>query len=474
MTHPACPAEELTISPYEAPPLALMLSSPARRRYRKWALLCTLVASAAVGSVSRLYPDSAGIWLTLGALVTLVYPFLTAYQDASIIGMLRYGRSLDEILTTRMSSSAWIDSVVHFSFVSTLKSTPWLCLAMFGQILAYVKLEGAFPENWILAPVLWCGLCLTVNLVSCNIFLVCAVCDRIDMDSPIGVGWGATAILMGMYGLANGGSFGLALMAIGVLCFVMACRQLALEWLQRGDSTPVMTEGQKRPSTNRFQRPYNENPIVIRESARLARKLSGGGVPAVLFYHHGLFFLVLALAALFLPQRGLEIAWYVFPALFILQPLMASMNVSTSLVEERERRTLESLALTQIKAEEFLDGWASFGWRYRVSESLFMVLYCLVVAFQTQTVQPLAIVPAYLWLLGSCYLAAYLGVLASTQARSRAQAGSFALGYVGLMQLVLGVSCYLGQWYDNLLLILAVAGAAYLVRRRALRMVEHT
>ncbi len=456
----------------EAAPLAMMLSSPARRRYRRWAMALTLLASAVVGSIARLYPDSASIWLVLGALVTLVYPFLTAFQDASIIGMLRYGRSLDEILTTKMTSSAWVDSVIWYSLGNTFLSAFWLCLAVVGQMLAWVRFGGTVSADWLVLPVAWYGLCLVVNLVACNIFLVCAVCDRIDMDSPVGVAWGATAILMGIYGLANGGSFGLALMAIGVLCFVMACRQLALEWLQRGDSAPVLTESQKRPSTNRFQRAFNENPIVVRESARLARKLAGGGVVAVFFYHHGLFFLTLALLLLFLPSRALEIAWYAFPALFVLQPLLASLNVSTSLVEERERRTLESLALTQIKAEEFLDGWASFGWRYRVSETLLMVLYSLVVALQLGSPTPLVIVPAYIWLLGSCYLAAYLGVLASTQARSRAQAGSFALGYVGLMQLVLGMCCFLGQWHDNLLLIVVVAGAAYLVRRRALRMVH--
>lgn len=457
----------------DAPPLALMLASPSRRRYRRWSLGLTLLGSAAVASISYLYPNSAPLWLIMAAIVTLVYPFLSAYQDASIIGMLRFGRSLDEILTTKLPSSSWIDSVTFFSLEKSLRSSVPLALTVLALMLVHVQQGGQFRfEHFWQLPLGWYLVCLLINLVSCNIFLLCAVCDRIDMDSPIGVSWGFSAMLIGLYGLANGGSFGLCLMLLGVLCAVMACRQLAVEWLQRGDSTPPIPEGARTPATNASQRPFSENPIVVRESARLARKLAGGGPITVFLYHHGLFFLTLVLIAFFQPKAILDIAWYAFPALFLIQPLLASMSVSTSLVEERERRTLESLALTQVTAEEFVDGWASFGWRYRVSELLMMVLYAVVIALELGSWAPLAIVPAYVWLLGACYSAAYLGVLASTTARSRAQAGSFALGYAGLMQLALGACCYLGQWYDSLLLIVAVAGFAYVIRRRALGQVH--
>lgn len=457
----------------EAPPLALMLASPSRRRYRRWSLVLTLVSSAAVASLSYLYPSSARLWLITAAIVTLIYPFLSAYQDASVIGMLRFGRSLDEILTTKLPAANWIDSVTGFSFRQSIRSSVSLSLVVWLLLLLDVRQGRHFNSAYfVIVPALWYAACLVINVVSCNLFLLCAVCDRIDMDSPIGVAWGMSALLVGLYGIADYKNTGLQMFALSVFCFTMACRQLAVEWLRRGDSTPPIPEGARKPSTNEFQLPYNDNPIVVRESARLARKLTGGGVLTVFIYHHGLFFLTLALLAFFLPRHILEIAAYAFPALFLVQPLMASMSVSTSLVEERERRTLESLALTQMTAEEFVDGWASFGWRYRVSELLMMVLYATVIALELGSLAPLAIVPAYMWLLGACYTAAYLGVLASTTARSRAQAGSFALGYAGLMQLVLGACCYLGGWRDNLLLILVVAGMAYVVRKRALRMVH--
>ncbi len=450
-----------------------MLSSPSRRRYRSWSLFLTVLASAAVAGISFLYPHSAYLWLIAAAIVTLVYPFLSAYQDASIIGMLRFGRSLDEILTTKMPSSQWIDSVTMFSLRAATRSSALLSLAVFGLLVLHVQQGGRLePTLLVIVPAVWYLVCLAINLVSCNIFLLCAVCDRIDMDSPVAVTFGMSSLLLGVYGLASRGDFGLCLMGLAVLSFVMACRQLAVEWLMRGDSTPAIPEGARKPSSNGSQTPFNENPIVVRESARLARKLAGGGVFTVFLYHHGLFFLTLALLAFFLPQHILEIAWYAFPALFVVQPLMASMSVSTSLVEERERRTLESLALTQMTAEEFVDGWASFGWRYRVSELLLLVLYSAVVSLELGSLAPLAIVPAYCWLLGACYAAAYLGVLASTTARSRAQAGSFALGYAGLMLLMLGACSFLGGLVENLLLIAVVAGFSYLVRKRALRMVH--
>lgn len=457
----------------DAPPLALMLASPSRRKYRRWSLGLTLLASAAVAGISWLYPESASIWLVLAALVTLIYPFLSAYQDASVIGMLRFGRSLDEILTTKTPSAQWIDSVTSFSFGATLESSLSLSTMVAALMLVHEHQGGHWqPGDILRVSALWFLACLVINVASCNLFLLCAVCDRIDMDSPIGVAWGMTALLAGLYGLANGGQLGYGLMAFALFCAVMACRQLALEWLERGDSTPPIPTGMRRPSSNGSQLPFNENPIVVRESARLARKLAGGGVLTVFLYHHGLFFLTLALFAFFLPTHILEIAWYAFPIFFLVQPVMASMSVSTSLVEERERRTLESLALTQMTAEEFVDGWASFGWRYRVSELLLMVLYTSLIALETHNAACLAIIPSYLWLLGACFSAAYLGVLASTTARSRAQAGSFSLGYCGLMLLVLGACSYLGQWSDNLLLLVAVAAFAYLVRRRALQKVH--
>ncbi|MEW6277200.1 MAG: hypothetical protein AB1758_01155 [Candidatus Eremiobacterota bacterium] len=472
--------------------IAVLLDTAARRRHRSFLLLVFFLTAVILGSAS-LSTSSPGAGLWLAGLLLLLYPALLAFQDAAAVGTLRHGRGLEEVLNTLTTPLEWIDSTAAHTVRSVERPAGWLSLLVAEGVLAY-QVCGPGGVNWhlFLLPAGFYLACLATASVSAYFFLMCATCDSqgtywFEVQPVL---W---ALLLGLSGFTSALAFlsspypGLALLGLTVYFLGRLNRYLAVRGVECSpiDFQEHETAVAAARPRNRFVRPFNQNPIVVREFSRLARRVEGGWIGFAM-QQHGLLLMGLPLLWFFcfLPMSATGVTadaawqalalslWLALPLLALLQPVMAAASVSSAMVEERERRTLESLALTQVTAEEFLDGWAALGWHRQTLEFLVLLaltLVCIPVLGTSWTV----VFTGYLFACLYCVACTYLGVLVSVKARSRGHAGSSAIAWVVLLDLVLGYAWFSADGWRFLLLPVLAGLLAAWARTRSLALLRH-
>lgn len=363
-------------------PLTLLLS---RRQDRDDVLGLTLMVSLGICVAAGLFLGwLVKPWMGLVAAALsslLVVPFVRAQGDAAILSSFLHGGSYDEIRTTRLSAWEMLDAITCHTMLGVLRLSPWLALVGLG--LTYLcstpgwERSGALglAAAWLPALVLaaWAQACLSQMM---------AVLSHSSWPGSAALGAVLACVLPGavaapwillLFLRQHTTSAVLALLAG---CFWMAglSRLLAGLALEKGAPAgwsrrppPESAPGKPAARPPLWPRPWSENPIVVRECAREAGR-SPLGVLSVLAATLGLGVALVYLVPLI--SYGLfkgrllasPLYWYaVLGFLFLLQPTRAASRITGAIAEERDKRTLECLAVTPLGREEFISGWIQIG-----------------------------------------------------------------------------------------------------------------
>ncbi|MBI3925556.1 MAG: hypothetical protein HY319_08455 [Armatimonadetes bacterium] len=313
------------------------------------AAVCGLAAALYAEMVD---PDPLLTGLRVAAItLLLLFPCLQAYADAAQLASLRSGQILEEVLTTRTRTVELVDGVVLHSLREALAPA----LAVSAVLIPVELLRG--DPGWCLFAVLWPGLFFLMTATSGYLLSSCAA----GLPSTGAVEderWNLLTLALAWIWLV--GWMPLYLLGVALwLRFIRSCRSSAALALASEPQSQAAAEPRGTASSNPWIRPWNDNPIVIRECAREARRTSGG-LLKFLGVRFGLGVLVAGFGLL-LPGPPEPVL--VILCLAMLQSLRAACLMVSSVVGEREKRTLEPLALSQLSAEEFVDGWCQLAWR---------------------------------------------------------------------------------------------------------------
>lgn len=422
--------------------MAVLLSSAPHQRNRE------RVAKLAVG-LSLFFAFMVSLMFGLRtALVVMGYtlflmPFLVAMVDSGFLGTFRAGGALDELRQTRMDNWSMVDGTVEqtlrWSIGPVLKITAVLSLLALAVTRPGLDRMLGLQKAFLWAP------------VAILLFWICGYLTQLMSSFSLdggGTGMGATvAICFSPFLLV-------VLWWVSPLrtadplqhCLLMVCGVLAAGTLARIFSALAVARVEHFERSvakvkkifgtrNRNFKPWNDNPIVMRECARDAGRIPGGR----LGYLADRYSLALSLAVVptfmalgFLSvQQGNTLppaAWLVVVSVyFLVHPTRAAARISTALVEERERRTLESLAVTPMGREDFVDGWAQVGWVPRQQENLLAIPFFIWLGTLCQVHWAcLLLVPAVLAI--NCVMGSYLGFALGTWAPSRRESsGDFGV-----------------------------------------------
>ncbi len=312
----------------------------------------------------------------------LVVPFVRAQGDSTILSQFLHGGSYDEIRTTRLTAWEMLDAITCHSMLCVLRLSPWLALVGIG--LTWLN----SPPGWVRygalgLAVAWLPAMVLASWAQAYLSQMMAVLSHSSWPSSAALGAVLACVLPGVLTapwvlvlfLHEQTASAVLLLLAG--CFWMAglarlLAGLALErgvpegWAQKPEACPPAADG--TPSNlPLWPRPWSDNPIVVRECAREAGR-SPAGVASVLAATLGLgvalVYLIPAVSYGLFHGRLLAspLYWYVVLGfLFLLQPTRAASRITGAIAEERDKRTLEALAVTPLGREDFITGWIQIG-----------------------------------------------------------------------------------------------------------------
>jgi len=361
-------------------PLVLLL----QRRQDRDVLGLTLMVSLGICVAAGLFLGwLVKPWMGLVAAALsslLVVPFVRAQGDAAILSSFLHGGSYDEIRTTRLTAWEILDAITCHTMLRVLRLSPWLALVGIG--LTWLNTNPGWDRYGALGlAAAWLPAMVLAAWAQAYFSQMMAVLSHSGWPGSAGLGAVLACILPGAVSapwilllFMRERTLG-AVLALLAACFWMAglarlFAGLALErgapavWARRTPTGPQPAPGSRRPL---WPRPWSENPIVVRECAREAGR-SPLGVLSVLAAMLGLgialvYLLPLVSYGLF---KGRLLAsplyWYaVLGFLFLLQPTRAASRITGAIAEERDKRTLECLAVTPLGREDFIAGWVQIG-----------------------------------------------------------------------------------------------------------------
>lgn len=463
--------------------MTVMLSARHRRRGVDRLLLLSLIMSAFIGSGAGVFLGFfSGVMVAAGCQLVF-YPLLRAQADAGTLLAFRNGKVMEDVRQTRLTPWEMIDGTTFHTMNTVL--IPGLTCSGLWLVLALL----AAPAGWkqvlaVTAAVVWFPVLVLLTWAQAYLSQMMAAWANDSGSTPIG---GVLALILGPLLLSF--PVGLSYLAhldlytaagifiVSVFWVASLSRLFAGIGLAQADQLEHTIKAVKRPfvTRNRAVRPWNDNPIVMRECARDSANIAGGWLG--LFLNRFVLAICLGLIPLlvveFLLLQGAprpEPALWLFLAAvyYLVQPTRAAARISNAMTEEREKRTLESLAVTRISTEEYVDGWAQVGWWPRAEENLLAVPCFAMLGYLCQV--PFSLVfPLCLLLPLNAVAAAYLGFAVGVYAPSRHESGGdvgvFATFLITLM--VAAGFIYFG--YSNLLMavwLLAVPVATGLWARR--------
>lgn len=390
-------------------PLVALLATRRRRRpesTRGWWLSLGLASLV----LALLRPPGELVGLA-SVLLVLAYPLAVACRNASLLGSLRQGGCLEEMLSTRTSASEWLDDLARASLSEVLASWRWLAALWLLWGLTF----------WQLGP--WSAL-----LALAGPLAQAAAAGAAAYVAGAGQAWshgeddlGLRTMLMLLVLLPG--------LVLGTLSWPLGLALLLSPWRALGVAgllwAPALRERATRAWRGWMSRrgnrwtafPLARNAIVYRESCAEAHRVPGGLLGLLLWRHAP----VLGLAFVLAGTHSRPLVWLGLVLLLLVQTLQSAYRTVGSLVVEREANTLESLLATPLSTREWVDGWAAVGFAPRWVELLLagpvLVLACGSVDLGWG--RGLAAVTV-ITLLATA--AAYAGVLASARAGSRGRA----------------------------------------------------
>ncbi len=307
------------------------------------------------------------VWVGLGLLVTL--PWYHFRMDLAVLVSLRRGRCLEEILATGLEPTRMADSLALFSLRSLYRvSLPVALVLMAGAPLAgglptyyWEPLRHAGPAALgVLGWLVLMGLLFSVGSYASQALVLFARNGERLSPACLAVGLTLFGPAAGLVALAAGHGEGATALGLGasLLWVGLAGRTLALWGFEHPARLERWTQS-AAPRRNRWIRAWSDNPVVIREAARLAAVIPAGVL--------GLFLARLVPAAIQaqaawlltgMRYESMSLAfWIGITVLGWLVWLRASARTSAALAQEREGGTLEALIQSGLTRQDFVRGW---------------------------------------------------------------------------------------------------------------------
>lgn len=420
----------------ENPVFCLLHSRQSRKGVDKLTVGSMVLAGLLGLGAAGLEGPAVGLGATAVALLVL-FPFLRAQADAGLLVSLRNGGVLDELRQTRMTSWEMVDGTTWHTMRSVLR--PGLSLGVILTALAFAAAPNLYWQPVVVgAAFAWFPAAILLTWALAYFSQMLAAWTHHDRGTStqlvglmIVLGPLVPAIPIGLMLASNGATLAGASVLV-CCCFWMASlsRLYAGIGLDSADRVHQVIEAVNRRLTvtrNQWVKAWNDNPIVIRECARDGGRTPGGLFGAVMStYGAAVALAVVPFWTIPLFDLSLGTAGWIWMAsygvFYLIQPARAASRVSGAMVEEREKRTLESLAVTRLSTEEFVDGWAEVGWRPRLVECLAAIPAFFLMG-QMAGIDPALLIPSMPLLVLNVLMGAYLGFAVGVVAPSRTEAG---------------------------------------------------
>lgn len=333
---------------------------------------------AALYGVPALIMAGAGLdnvrWFlaTAGAFLLVALPWYHFRADVSLLTSLRRGRCLEEVLTTGLDAAGMVDALARHSVGSILRP---------GLPVWAVLVLGSLGQGFVAqaVAVLWLPMTVLAFFVGSYVVQMLSVWSRHGEGASVPqavLGLGALGLVGLTVTVASGfaePSGSVATLAAGALLLAWGCRFLAIWGLENLQTVDRWNDrGAATARRNRWVRPWSENPIVVRETARQAAAVPGGFVGLVALRSLGA---LLPLGWALLVLEAPAAYWVGLAGLAGLSFLRAAGRTLPAVVGEREQRTLDSVL--QVPLGEFLSGWMQVGARPLVLEMVPAALVAL-------------------------------------------------------------------------------------------------
>lgn len=366
----------------------------------------------------------------LAFMMALIVPLVQLAADASLLVGLRRSGSLDDLLLTRTPASEIVDQVAAYSVQAVLRMGAAVLVPVLVGLLLVVPAGQRAGVLW--GSLLWLpGVALLVWAGSMLVQAVVAWSSDADDTLPVmavlalPVVAGLVLLLRQVAAFAGADQYAQASgLAAALLAAVgLTGRWLASRGLGRAGRGAVCRPRRGGPRTALRSGP--ENPIVMREVARSrGARFPGGRFRLV---STGLRFWLpgvgLALLGVQLVASGFLGGFLLLGLLGFVQPVRASLSTLGAVLQERDRCTLETMALTGITPRDFVDGWARAALVPLLLETTILLLLASLFGGAAGPLVGVALVAAglldlFLKMAGG----AYLGLVVSGYARARRDA----------------------------------------------------
>ncbi len=366
----------------------LLEARSGRRGADRFLLASAILALVAGVGMGVLLDPLTGVGVASVCLL-LLFPFFRTQADASALVSFRNGGGLEDLRQTRLTPLEIVDGTAYHCLTNMVRPAQWLTVILVALVVAFAPNPASLTIAVSAAVAFFPAIILVVWAQAYFAQMMSAWTHN---NEATGIQFTAVAVVLlpvvsvfplGLAHLSRGSA------VLGVMVFIFSCiwvatisRLGATMGLAEGDQVQrAITKVRKEFLTrNEAIQPWNDNPIVMRECARDSGQVPGGQMGAWVHYN------ALALVAAALPT-GVALVmiggdspraetfvhpygWYsLMVVFFVAQAARAAARISLAMTEEREKRTLESLAVTPMSIKEFVDGWAEVGWWRRVGES---------------------------------------------------------------------------------------------------------
>jgi len=374
------------------------------------------------------------------AVFVSLFAVLRSSCEASRLASLVQGRGIEEVLMARTRVHELLDGMCLYCLQASARPSLgcWLWLLVLAVTTGEYPMALATLVGWL--P------CLVVTLAS-SCYLA-----QLGATGTLGRRFVPTVLIPLWLGLL----LALAMTTMGeqyAYVPVILTALAGVAWLARAYTGAALLDRlTPAPSQVRTLSPYRpwwpeQDPIALREACRE--------------HHRGqswLAWVSLALVsalAFWLGEGGL---WLVLGVILVpLAMIWAAYRTSPSIAQEREARTLDVMALTRLRSEQFVDGWAAHGWRplaWRFSLPAAAVALTSLSSPYSNGWET-AIATSLYWglLVAVAQAGSYIGVWASARAGgSRAQLSANLLGSCALAWVML----VMGGWLLSLVNLYAL------------------
>lgn len=352
---------------HEAPIPYLLARQKERQRMEQRSLASILAASLGLGCLmSWLLGKPALIVPWTAGPALLLFWLLRALGDAGSLYQLMIGGAWREIRLSRVRAAQVVDGITFQGLRGQM-----------GWAVGAAILLGSYDARWGLP---WLGAVLAGSVLG-SFYGQIAVVQRIIPRPPLSPRDVALFCFSGGLLFFGIGTLGPGLMLLPGLLWVAAllrcCAAASLDAIPEGH---MMASSETPVGARKLQwLPWSDNPIVARECARESFRLGSGWLSS--FNHFAGWGMLLAIAPagmLWMFTRGESLLGWreggvYYLTLYVLycgllQAGRASNRVFRALSEERDRQTLDTLVVTALQPEDFVDGWAQVGYVSRQFE----------------------------------------------------------------------------------------------------------